>query len=168
MLDGKTSALSEEAILKGATGIHSTVVWKKLYKFQRDGVVAAIEKLKHHGGCIIADSVSANKRYAWTSRQQAMPVKNVSSIPIQYNTTRKWRPTRGGPQKSNRDAISGRESDIAALIECMEPSLGFRDGETLRHKDAHVIFKISCPLEMLVTTSVKCLKNFKAPSHQLV
>ena len=34
--------LDEERIIKSATGIRDTVVWKKLYKFQRDGVVGAV------------------------------------------------------------------------------------------------------------------------------
>jgi hypothetical protein len=36
--------LDEERIVNSATGIRNTVVWKKLYKFQRDGVVGAIDK----------------------------------------------------------------------------------------------------------------------------
>jgi hypothetical protein len=56
-------ALDEEQIVKSATGIRNTVVWKKLYKFQRDGVVGAIDKLNHFGGCIIADSVGLGKTF---------------------------------------------------------------------------------------------------------
>ena len=56
-------ALDEERIVKSATGIKSTVVWKKLYKFQRDGVVGAIDKLERFGGCIIADSVGLGKTF---------------------------------------------------------------------------------------------------------
>lgn len=33
------------------------MVWKKLYKFHRDGVVGALDKLARFGGCIIADSL---------------------------------------------------------------------------------------------------------------
>ena len=47
--------MDEERIVKSATGIRNTRVWKKLYKFQRDGVVGAIDKLNRFGGCIIAD-----------------------------------------------------------------------------------------------------------------
>ena len=35
--------LDEERIIKSATGIRNTVIWKKLFKFQRDGVVGAID-----------------------------------------------------------------------------------------------------------------------------
>ena len=38
--------LDEERIVKSATGIRNTVVWKKLFKFQRDGVIGAIDKLE--------------------------------------------------------------------------------------------------------------------------
>ena len=55
--------LDEEQVVKSATGIRSTKVWKKLFKFQRDGVVGAIDKLNRFGGCIIADSVGLGKTF---------------------------------------------------------------------------------------------------------
>jgi len=55
--------MDEERIVKSATGIRKTLVWKKLYKFQRDGVVGAIDKLNRFGGCIIADSVGLGKTF---------------------------------------------------------------------------------------------------------
>lgn len=55
--------LDEERVIKSATGIRNTIVWKKLYKFQRDGVVGAIDKLERFGGCIIADSVGLGKTF---------------------------------------------------------------------------------------------------------
>ncbi len=55
--------LDEERIVKSATGIKNTVVWKKLFKFQRDGVVGAIDKLNRFGGCIVADSVGLGKTF---------------------------------------------------------------------------------------------------------
>lgn len=55
--------LEEERIVRSATGIRDTVVWSKLYRFQRDGVVGAIDKLQRYGGCIIADSVGLGKTF---------------------------------------------------------------------------------------------------------
>jgi hypothetical protein len=55
--------LDEERIVNSATGIRNTKVWKKLYKFQRDSVVGAIDKLERLGGCIIADSVGLGKTF---------------------------------------------------------------------------------------------------------
>ena len=42
--------MDEDRIVKAASGIRDTVVWKKLYKFQRDGVIGAIDKLERLGG----------------------------------------------------------------------------------------------------------------------
>jgi hypothetical protein len=55
--------MDEDRIVKSATGIRNTVVWKKLYRFQRDGVVGALDKLERFGGCIIADSVGLGKTF---------------------------------------------------------------------------------------------------------
>lgn len=55
--------LDEEHIIKSGTGIRNTLIWKKLYKFQRDAVIGAIDKLNRLGGCIIADSVGLGKTF---------------------------------------------------------------------------------------------------------
>lgn len=38
-------------------------IWNTLYEFQKHGVIGAINKLKQHNGCIIADSVGLGKTY---------------------------------------------------------------------------------------------------------
>lgn len=53
----------EDAIVKSKTGFKDTEIWKKLYKFQKDGVMGAIDKLEKHNGCIIADSVGLGKTF---------------------------------------------------------------------------------------------------------
>jgi SNF2 family DNA or RNA helicase len=63
LFSGIDDELDEDRIVKSATGIRNTVVWKKLFKFQRDGVVGAIDKLNRYGGCIIADSVGLGKTF---------------------------------------------------------------------------------------------------------
>ena len=55
--------LDEDKIVNAATGIRDTVVWKKLFRFQRDGVIGALDKLNRYGGCIIADSVGLGKTF---------------------------------------------------------------------------------------------------------
>jgi len=55
--------IDEERIIKTRTGIKETRVWKKLYRFQRDGVLAAIDKIEKYNGCIIADSVGLGKTF---------------------------------------------------------------------------------------------------------
>lgn len=55
--------LDKERVVKSATGIRNTIVWRKLFKFQRDGVIGTIDKLERLGGCIIADSVGLGKTF---------------------------------------------------------------------------------------------------------
>ena len=50
-------------VIQGRTGFKDTVVWNKLYDFQKDGVVGAINKIEKFGGCIIADSVGLGKTF---------------------------------------------------------------------------------------------------------
>lgn len=63
LLSGTSGELDEDRIVNADTGIRNTTVWKKLYKFQRDGVVGGIDKLNRYGGCIIADSVGLGKTF---------------------------------------------------------------------------------------------------------
>lgn len=56
-------AVTEAQIVDTATGIASTKIWSKLYRFQRDGVIGAIDKLDRFGGCILADSVGLGKTF---------------------------------------------------------------------------------------------------------
>lgn len=55
--------LTEDKIIKSRTGFKNTLIWNKLYKFQKDGVMGAIEKIEKHNGCIIADSVGLGKTF---------------------------------------------------------------------------------------------------------
>lgn len=44
-------------------GFKQTEVWRKLYNFQRDAVIGAINKLEKYNGCILADSVGLGKTF---------------------------------------------------------------------------------------------------------
>ena len=55
--------IDEENVIKSKTGFKETIVWGKLYRFQRDGVLGAIDKLEKYNGCIIADSVGLGKTF---------------------------------------------------------------------------------------------------------
>ena len=59
----REDAMDEERIVRSATGIRDTVIWNKLYSFQKDAVITAIDKLDRYGGCIIADSVGLGKTF---------------------------------------------------------------------------------------------------------
>lgn len=46
-----------------ATGFKDSVIWNKLYNFQRDASLAIINKLEKYNGCILADSVGLGKTF---------------------------------------------------------------------------------------------------------
>lgn len=45
-------------------GFKHTEIWSKLYNFQKDAVIGAINKLEKYNGCIIADSVGLGKTFS--------------------------------------------------------------------------------------------------------
>ena len=44
-------------------GFKETVIWNKLYNFQKDAAIGAINKLEKYKGCILADSVGLGKTF---------------------------------------------------------------------------------------------------------
>ena len=55
--------ISEDVLPNEATGFKSSVIWSKLYNFQRDAALAIINKLEKYNGCILADSVGLGKTF---------------------------------------------------------------------------------------------------------
>ncbi|RYY50609.1 MAG: ATP-dependent helicase [Chitinophagaceae bacterium] len=55
--------LSQGAGPNEQLGLRETVIWDKMYDFQRDAVVGAINKLEKFKGCILADSVGLGKTF---------------------------------------------------------------------------------------------------------
>ena len=54
---------TENTLPKVRTGFKDTQIWNKLYKFQQDAVMGAIDKIEKYNGCILADSVGLGKTY---------------------------------------------------------------------------------------------------------
>ncbi len=55
--------ISEDELPNEATGFKNSVIWNKLYNFQRDAALAVINKLEKYNGCILADSVGLGKTF---------------------------------------------------------------------------------------------------------
>ena len=50
-------------LLSEKSQLVDTEIWKTLFEFQKDGVKGAINKIRTHNGCIIADSVGLGKTF---------------------------------------------------------------------------------------------------------
>ena len=55
--------ISEDELPNEATGFKKSRIWDMLYDFQRDAVLAIINKLEKYNGCILADSVGLGKTF---------------------------------------------------------------------------------------------------------
>ena len=55
--------ISEDVLPNEATGFKQSKIWDMLYDFQRDAVLAIINKLEKYNGCILADSVGLGKTF---------------------------------------------------------------------------------------------------------
>lgn len=56
--------ISEDELANEKTGFKESVIWNKLYDFQKDAVLGIINKLERHNGCILADSVGLGKTFS--------------------------------------------------------------------------------------------------------
>lgn len=57
------SEIDEDVLPKDKTGYLESLVWQKLFNYQRDAAVGVINKLETYNGCILADSVGLGKTF---------------------------------------------------------------------------------------------------------
>ena len=57
------SEIDEDVLPNDRTGYQDTLVWNKLFNYQRDAAVGIINKLETYNGCILADSVGLGKTF---------------------------------------------------------------------------------------------------------
>ena len=55
--------ISDDVLPNEATGFKQSKIWDMLYDFQKDAVLAIINKLEKYNGCILADSVGLGKTF---------------------------------------------------------------------------------------------------------
>ena len=56
--------ISEDVLPNEGVGFRNSKIWNKLYDFQKDAVLAIINKLETYNGCILADSVGLGKTFS--------------------------------------------------------------------------------------------------------
>ena len=55
--------INEDVLPNDRTGYQNSLVWQKLFNYQRDAAVGIINKLETYNGCILADSVGLGKTF---------------------------------------------------------------------------------------------------------
>lgn len=56
--------ISDDVLPNDLTGYKDSVIWNKLYNFQKDAATGIINKLESYNGCILADSVGLGKTFS--------------------------------------------------------------------------------------------------------
>ncbi len=72
--------LSEDYMPNDRTGFKESLVWQKLYNYQRDGAIGIINKLEKYNGCILADSVGLGKTFTALAVMHYYDLKNKSIL----------------------------------------------------------------------------------------
>ena len=85
--------ISEDELPNEATGFKQSKIWNMLYDFQRDAVLAIINKLERYNGCILADSIGLGKTYTalavvkyYESRNKSVLVLCPKKLSENWNT----------------------------------------------------------------------------------
>lgn len=74
------SDITDDQMPNEATGFKNSLIWQKMYNFQRDGVIGIINKLEKYNGCILADSVGLGKTFTALGVIHYYGLKNKSVL----------------------------------------------------------------------------------------
>lgn len=87
--------VSEDELPNEATGFKESKIWGMLYNFQKDAVLAIINKLEKFNGCILADSVGLGKTFTalavikyYENRNKSVLVLCPKKLAENWNTYR--------------------------------------------------------------------------------
>lgn len=72
--------LSEDFMPNDLTGFKDTIIWNKLYNYQKDAAIGVINKLEKYNGCILADSVGLGKTFTALAVMKYYDLKNKSIL----------------------------------------------------------------------------------------
>ena len=72
--------LSEDVLPNDLTGYQDSLIWQKLYNFQRDAATGIINKLETYSGCILADSVGLGKTFTALAVVKYYELRNKSVL----------------------------------------------------------------------------------------
>lgn len=72
--------ISDDVLPNDLTGYKDSVIWNKLYNFQKDAATGIINKLETYNGCILADSVGLGKTFSALSVIKYYELRNRSVL----------------------------------------------------------------------------------------
>lgn len=72
--------ISEDVLPNDLTGYQESLVWNKLFNYQRDAAAGIINKLETYNGCILADSVGLGKTFTALAVIKYYELRNKSVL----------------------------------------------------------------------------------------
>ena len=72
--------VTEDVMPNDLTGYQDSLIWKKLFNFQRDAAIGIINKLETFNGCILADSVGLGKTFTALAVVKYYELRNKSVL----------------------------------------------------------------------------------------
>ena len=72
--------IDEDVLPNDRTGYLDTLIWNKLFNFQRDAAIGIINKLETYNGCILADSVGLGKTFTGLAVIKYYELRNRSVL----------------------------------------------------------------------------------------
>jgi hypothetical protein len=72
--------ISEDVLPNDLTGYQDSLIWNKLFNFQRDAATGIINKLETYNGCILADSVGLGKTFTALAVVKYYELRNRSVL----------------------------------------------------------------------------------------
>lgn len=72
--------ISEDTLPNDKTGYQESLIWQKLFNFQRDAATGIINKLETYNGCVLADSVGLGKTFTALAVIKYYELRNKSVL----------------------------------------------------------------------------------------
>ena len=72
--------LNEDVLPNDHTGYQDTLIWNKLFNYQKDAATGIINKLETYNGCILADSVGLGKTFTALAVMKYYELRNRSVL----------------------------------------------------------------------------------------
>lgn len=72
--------INEDVLPNDRTGYQDTLIWQKLFNFQKDAATGIINKLETYSGCILADSVGLGKTFTALAVVKYYELRNKSVL----------------------------------------------------------------------------------------
>ncbi len=72
--------IDEDVLPNDRTGYQDTLIWQKLFNFQKDAATGIINKLETYSGCILADSVGLGKTFTALAVVKYYELRNRSVL----------------------------------------------------------------------------------------